>query len=182
MADVQQTSIYDYTAPQAEMLRLYELRTTGLVGRMYHQVAMRRYRWILSAVDTVSTLTASSAFVSLAFFKTEAGQRLLTVMILVVAILGIVRSSFRLGEAVERHSRLYTAWAEMFLDLDQLIASVRRAEHITDEIRVEIDLLSRRFSKVEGMDEDRPSRRVLLKLQSNAEASLPVQEQWLPSN
>jgi hypothetical protein len=68
----------------------------------------------LAVLDAISKVTASGAFVSLAFWKTAVGSLALSGLVLTVAVAGIVRSSFKFSERSDHHSRLMHAWTEIF--------------------------------------------------------------------
>ncbi len=173
-------SIYDYTDDQSEMLRLYELRTTALVGRDFHAQRASRFRLVVYCIDAISTVTASGSFVALAFWKTAAGAQALEWMIFCVAVLAIVRSAFRFSDLADQHGRLGYLWKEVFMELDRVAFMARRAGRITDRIREEIDSVTTRFQRVECLDEMRGGDNEMAVIQGKAEMALPVDRQWMP--
>ena len=173
-------SVYEYSSDQAALLRVYEFRTAAAVGREFHSRITGRLHKQIATLDAISTFMASGAFVSLAFWKTAIGSTVLAGLVLVVALASILRSSFRLSERADRHSQLMHAWTEMFLDLDQLLATARRAGSITEQVRAEIDLLCRRFQRVESMDEVRGNPNELAEIQKKVEGQLRPALGWLP--
>ncbi len=111
-------SVYDFTSDQLDIRKIYELRTTALVGRDYHASRLVFLRRVSYGLDAVSTIAASSAFVGLAFWKNVIGSQALSLLVLAVALAGILRAVFRLSELVDQHAKLSSAWKEMFLDFD----------------------------------------------------------------
>jgi hypothetical protein len=173
-------TVYDYTPDQADLLRVYEFRTAAAVGREFHSRKAGELHRQLATLDAISTLTSSGAFVSLAFWKSAVGSTVLAVLVFIVALAGILRSSFRLSERADQHSRLMYAWTEMFLDLDQLLATARRSGAITEQVRIEMDFLCHRFQRVESMDNIRGAPKELKEIQASVESQLRPESQWLP--
>ena len=114
-------SVYDYTPDQAVLVRAYELRTVAAISREAHGRRAKALRTRLAVLDTLSTFTSSRAFVSLALWKTAVGSEVLLGLVFAVALMGIIRSSFRLSESAEQYSRLMNSWAE--LSPTQLLAA-----------------------------------------------------------
>jgi hypothetical protein len=173
-------TVYDYTSDQSEMLRVYELRTAALVGRDFHMEKLSRVRTYLYWLDAISTVSASGAFVSLAFWSTVLGSEALRGLIFIVALATIIRSSFRLADLADQHSRLAYSWKEIFMDLDQVAHAAKRAGKITERVRAEIEFLTLRFQRVEAMDDVLADKKKLAALQEKAEGQLRPQLQWLP--
>jgi hypothetical protein len=180
MAEIQPT-VYDYTSDQHEMLRIYEFRTAALVGRDFHAGRLHWLRLGLHALDAVTTVCASGAFVSLAVWKTPAGSVLLEGLVFLVAAASIARSSFRLSDLADSHARLAYSWKEIFMDLDQVAHAAKCEGVITDRLRAEMDFLILRFQRVEAMDDMRADSKTQEKLQAKAEQQLAIERQWLPS-
>ncbi|MGA2741227.1 MAG: hypothetical protein ABSG65_27785 [Bryobacteraceae bacterium] len=175
-------TVYDFTSDQLEMRRIYELRTAALVGREFHTERLERIRMLLYWLEAISTVTASGAFVALAFWKTQIGSASLEWLVFVVAVATIARSSFRLSDLADQHARLAYSWKEIFMDLDHAAITARRVGRLTEKMRAELDFLTLRFQRVEAMDDIRGNPKKLAALQVKAENQLQPEKQWLPAS
>jgi hypothetical protein len=172
--------VYDYTPTQAEMVRFYGLYRCSLMNRTYHSRKVKRARTWSSLAETIAALAASSAVGSLAIWKTSVGGLFLTGLLLTSAIASVARSAFRLSENLDRYSRLAYAWSEMSLDMERVIAAVRRQGTMTDVLRSQVDYLSQRFQRIE-MSDNTEDRDAMLRIQDEVDISVPPDRLWLPS-
>lgn len=174
-------SPYEYTPSQAEMVRLYDLYRSALLSKKYHAHRLNRARLFASVTETVAALASSSAIASLAIWRSEVGNLAFAVLLVLAAAASVIRSSFGLSGLLDRHSRMAYAWNELALDMDKLIAAIRR-ENGLGEIRHQqaIDLADR-FQHVEMQEEPGPKRLLLIKLQKEVDESVPSERLWLPA-
>jgi hypothetical protein len=72
------------------------------------------------------------------------------------------------------------AWSEMSLDMERVIAAVRRQGTMTDVLRSQVDYLSQRFQRIE-MSDNTEDRDAMLRIQDEVDISVPPDSLWLPS-
>jgi hypothetical protein len=68
----------------------------------------------------------------------------------------------------------------MSLDMERVIAAVRRQGTMTDVLRSQVDYLSQRFQRIE-MSDNTEDRDAMLRIQDEVDISVPPDSLWLPS-
>jgi hypothetical protein len=68
----------------------------------------------------------------------------------------------------------------MSLDMERVIAAVRRQGTMTDVLRSQVDYLSQRFQRIE-MSDNTEDRDAMLRIQDEVDISVPPDRLWLPS-
>jgi hypothetical protein len=182
MFHMAETSIYDYTPIQAEVIRFYDLYRCSLMNKKYHAKKLKRAKFVSSLVETTAALSASSAIASLAIWKTWAGGAVFTVLLSVSAVASVIRSAFRLSENLDRHSRLAYAWNELALDMERATGAIRREGAMSELLRNRIDNLSERFQRIEMTDDIEGKSDLILRIQEEVDRAVPPDSLWLPSD
>lgn len=174
-------SVYDYSPAQAAMSRLYDLRLDALTSRRYHGVKLNLVSQRIAWAEILAALSSSAAVASLAAMGWGPGAWLYGVLALLAACASVYRTAFRLTEQADRYARLATAWSEVFLDIDRLLAIIRREEKLSDIRLAQIDDIEGRFQRIEMMDDSAPDPELHKRCHEEAMKSLPAERNWLVS-
>lgn len=177
---VGEATVYDYTAEQREVLELYRMRDTALVGRKYHGQKVGPLLIFSRAVDSVAAIAGSTGIAGL-LGSFQSGNHLFQFLLGISALASVFRAAFRANDAIERHSNLATLWGELFLDMDNVAIGIACDEKLTDARRQQIKDLSERFRRIETHDEPYPNPAVLSRIETEVQRAMRTEKAFLPA-
>jgi hypothetical protein len=165
----------------AKATLVYDLHRTALLNQKYYGQRLARYkRWNLVFEITLA-LSGSGFLASLALFQGAAESRLWQGLVAVAAILVILKPLLGLAGNIDKYSRLFTVYSELFYELGYISSEIKIAQAYTGEV----DRLHRRararFDSMAREDDPQPSRKFLRRLQQEVNAQLPADRMWVPS-
>lgn len=174
-------SAYDYNTEQSSLVNFYNYLRSALLGHRYnaHKLAIVQTR--ISWVDWIAALTSSGAIISLTLWSTNLGSIVFKALLTLSAVAAITRTVFGWSRELELRSRLSYAWNDLYLDMEAVVTGIRAHEHISEEDRAKMDLLSERFRKLNSLDPGKTDAALMLKLQDQIEQSIPAEGLWLPA-
>lgn len=173
-------SVYSLTPTQAGLNQFYDLHLAALTSRKYHGAKFGRLRLLNAWLEGLTALTSSTAVASLVFWGFAGGIYFYGALTAVAAIAAVWRTSSRMSERLDRHSRLSTAWSEIFLDMDRMLGAIRQDGGLNDTRRLQVEDLIIRFHRTELLDDPQPDSRLHERMHGEALQALPVERRWLP--
>jgi hypothetical protein len=173
-------SVYDYSPLQAEVVRFYDLYRSTLANKKFHARKLHSVKRWTTWIELLTAITSSAAIASLVIWKTPIGNVVFMALLVISAVGSLARSTLKMSDSIDRHSRLAYAWNELSLDMEKLIAGIRSPGTLTDVLRARMVDLCDRFQRVE-MSDDIEYSEVYKTLQNEVNIAVPAESMWLPS-
>lgn len=175
-----QSTPYDYTREQAEIVQIYDLHRTAMInvryyGRRASVLATQHRRFeIIAAVAASTTLGG--------LLSASAASHWMWIVISGLAALAAAISPvLKLGERVAEMEKLHFAYTQVFYSVDQLVNDIRANDGLDDGLRHAARVLFQQYSSLGPQDEIDPNPALLAEAQSAVEKQFPAEGYWLPA-
>jgi hypothetical protein len=115
-------------------------------------------------------------------WRTSYGQPVWAVFSGLAAVLAIIKPILKIPEEVERYSKLFTGYAGLTLDYQEIVDGIKERGGIPPEMNENIVKASRRIKELALQDDPQPSKELLRKCQQSIKEVVPVFNDWLPTS
>ena len=176
----EKTSVYSYSAEQAQVIRIYDLYRNCLVKSKYYGHRLKVFRGWNTTMDIFIALAASSAFTGHAIMKTPAGLNIVSSLLLVSAVIAVMRPIIRIGESIALYSKLYYAYTELFYRTESLKDDIRRDDALTKIHQQKASEISERYRDLELQADPAEDMKKMGKYQDEVDKTIPADGLWLP--
>ena len=180
MGDV---SVHEYTASQAEVLRLYDRYRDCLLSKKYYARKLRTRKRLTLGLDLLAAAAASAA---LALIGASAAGHPQTGWIIAFGVVAaastLLRPLLRIQDAVDHYAAMHFGYTELAHTIDNLVADIRRSDGLNDTYhRPMIEELSDRYRTLLLKDDPTADRRLLVKFQAEVLDEVKTESLWLPA-
>lgn len=177
---VEVISPYEYTPEQADVLRLHELYRRCLLNQKYFSWKLGRYKFWDQIANVVTALSTSSSVAGLTIWKTGHGIAAFTILGSIGALIQVIRPFFKPSENIERCSTLHYGFTELFYQIENLLAEIRRNNGVAEQHRRTADEITERFKNLAMQEGTEDNRRKISELQDEVDQAIPGKSLWLP--
>jgi hypothetical protein len=175
------TSTAAYTPEQAEVLRLHKLYRDCLLSQKYYAERLSTRKFWAFAMDLTMAIATSTALAGMAVMKTTIGANLFSLILSLSVIVSVIRPLLKLSESIDRYSKLHYAYAELALQIDSLVADMRRKNNFREEHSKMAADIWERYRNLTLQDDAAPNRKTLKKFQAEVNEAHPSTTLWLPN-
>jgi hypothetical protein len=99
---------------------------------------------------------------------------------LIVTLIAIVRPFLRLGEKIDRVSKIFNGYRQLAFDIDLLVGSIRRQQAFTDDFKRNAVELILRYNSLSLQEDEDPNRKNLSKFEEEVRREVPDEDLWRP--
>lgn len=156
-----------------------DYRTVALNQRYYacHLAMVRRINLASEVIIAAGTSAAVGAWASDAdltvwWWRLVAG---------IAVVLAVVKPFMNLSGIVERYSKLWTGYTDLYLVITEQIRAIRRVETVPAGVEREIDVAKDRLHRLSLEDDARPSKWLVRRCVREVNQEIPPASLWLPA-
>jgi hypothetical protein len=175
------TNIYSYTPEQAQLIKLYDTYRTCLMKAKYYGHKLKSFRRLNVWMDIITALAASSALTGQAIMKTPIGLNFASVLLVASAVIAILKPIFKIGEAIDRYSKLFNGYNNLFYRIEGLTDDIRRSNTFTVEYGQKAVDIFDNFRELQQQGDSEENRKRMLKYQDEVDRAIPFDRLWLPA-
>ncbi len=175
------TAPHDRGAFIRDLSSLYDLYRTTAQNERYYAAKLKTFRAWGLYLDIAPAVLAPSCLGSWAFFKEGPGAYVWTVIAALAGILSVVKPFLQLSKGIERYSKLYKAYSDLYFDLKRMVEDVKYTRSFSGEMKRTLNSSRDRHKALSGDD---PCRDKKLENRCFDEvcAQIPVENLWTPPN
>ncbi|HYH86136.1 MAG TPA: hypothetical protein VEX60_11830 [Pyrinomonadaceae bacterium] len=138
---------------------------------------MRRINFCYEIFLAVGSSTTVSAW---SLWNISGGANFWTITAGVVATAAIIKPFLPLASDIERFSKLYTGYADLFYDLKILVDEINMSRGITAEHLDRFNAAEKRYKDLAIQDDLKPRRRLLKNCEGEVQLAFPNSYFWNP--
>jgi hypothetical protein len=163
------------------LLELYDLYRDSMLNQKYYGIRLHQITRLNLFVEISIAVTAtSSGIAGWKLWEQDAYREIWAVIAGATTILAVMRPILSLSKIAERYERLFAGYQRLFLSLKALAAKVQDQQTMTlDDLR-ELRELRAQIAELTEKDDPRPSPRLLSRLRSEVNETIPPHSLWLP--
>jgi hypothetical protein len=174
------SSVYSYTAEQAQVVRLYDLYRNCLTKSKYYGHKLIFFKRLALTMDILIALAASSAFTGQAIMKTSIGLNVASFLLLISAVIAVIRPILKIGESIDLYSKLYYAYTELFYRIESLNDDIRRENALTKVHQKKASDIFDRYRDLELQNDPAENVKKMGEFQDAVDRAVPASTLWLP--
>ena len=178
---VELISASEYTAKQAEVLRLNDLLRRCMLDQRYYALQLARYKRWDRVASIFTALATSSAVAGLTIVKQGNGAIVLSALGAIASLILVVKPFFKPTENIERYSKLHYGFTELFLSVENLLAAIRNADGMMDGHRAQAVTIYEQHKGLALQEDASINWRRVGKLIGEVDQAIPGEKLWLPS-
>jgi hypothetical protein len=179
MTETPVNNIYEYTAQQAEVVRLHDRFRRCLMDQKYYAYRLSTYqRWdmgtnLIAGIAMLFSLATrdSTGRVSVASYALGA----------IAALLFIGKPIFKVSDQIERYTILCCGFSECFHRIESLIADIRNADEVSADHHLRAAELFHRCAHLAIREDVSVNHKRLKRFKEEVEQAIPKETLWLPS-
>lgn len=169
-----------------QLAEIYTLMCRAAMNKEYYGAKLARVQLISTWMDiTIAIGAAGSGLSALTIWNTEYGKPIWTalwaVLSLIAAVLGLAKPIVQLNKGIERFSRLFAGYSDIYTSLLVLSSRIKRKGTITDEMSSTFDAAEVRFMELSKEDDPTPDRKLLNRCEQMIRSRHPAENAWYPS-
>lgn len=158
-----------------------KLRTARLNSKYYGRRKKRFERLNLSMELVLAVTAPSSAIVGLAFWNTQYGRIIWSIMGIVAAVVSIMKPLLKLTNRIRQYESVLSGYILLEYDLNEIRTRIGLTCAFDDKLQKEFMMALKRERKlVEKSIETRPNRKVKLICEKEVKKELPPHSFYIP--
>lgn len=174
---------------RAQARVIYDHYRTVCMSRHYYAsrlILFKRYNLTYEVALAVSTSGAFVAWYSSSplsawyFWQTPAGNVVRTSIAGLVVLLAILKPFLPFSEKIEKYSKLFIGYSDLYYDLKEIVDSMKTKESITKKVSDALSKAQKRYKDLALQDDPKPSKRLLRKCQNEVNRRFPASDFWYP--
>jgi hypothetical protein len=176
------SSEHEPTSLTDRLRYIYDSYRTALLNRKYygHRLFIhQRYNMFMEIAIAVGA-TGSAGVASLAIWGTLTGQYAWLVISGLATVLGVVKPVLQISAKIENYSKLCVGYGGIYLDFKAIVEDINVSRSIPPSIHQQYADIRKKTNDLRGLDDPRPSRRTIKKLQTEVNVDIPPESLWYP--
>jgi len=163
------------------LLQLYRTYRTALLNRKYYACRLTLYRRWNLGLEIALAVGTSGTIGAWAVWKNGTGQYLWTFIAGAAAILALLKPILALPKQIERYTRLFSGYSDLFYDLEQLSNDARISRSLSKEMIKSYGRSLDRYRKLAGEDDAQPDQYLRRKCYEDVLKEIPASGLWVPA-
>lgn len=162
---------------------VYDAYRTASMNQKYYRYMiskMQRRNLIFEVVVAIGTMGAGVS--GWALWKTEIGTALWAIIAAVAALLAIAKPIVNYSRKIERFSKLYAGYTDIFHRAKELKESIEYEQELAPKHLVSYKELPGLFRELGVTEEDPPKKKLLRKCQDEVNREMPAKSFWMPQS
>lgn len=163
------------------LLQLYKTYRTALLNRKYYASRLTTFRKWNMALEIALAVGTSGTIGAWAVWSRGDGRYAWTIIAGLAAILAILKPILALPKQIERYTKLFAGYSDLYYDLEQMADEVRVSEGLRAETGKSYQRALDRFRKLSTDDDAKPDETLRWKCYRQVLTEIPAAALWLPS-
>jgi hypothetical protein len=170
-----------HSASRGFLKQLYVDYRYALFNYKYYAIRLDDYKKLHMVLEIILLVGTSGAMGAWAIWKTSVGQYAWGMLVAMGVFLGIVKPYLQLPKHIERCSKLWVGYSDLYFDLGRLVLEIQVRQAIAPGI-VEAHLaMSERFKRL-ALDQDlRPKKKLQRMCFQEVRKEIPEESLWVPA-
>lgn len=164
----------------ARLRWLYDDYRKALLNRKYYGYRLDFYLKVNSASDYIVMFGTSGTIAGASYWKTRFGTICWSLLGTIVAVLTIVRKAGNLSKKIEKYSKLYSEYNNLFYDLQSIVKEVHALRGVSSEMAARLGNATKRIRDLAADDDPKPSERLRRRCFEEVNREIPVRTLWYP--
>jgi hypothetical protein len=153
-----------------------------LLNRKYYACRLTTYRRWNLAFEIALAVGTSGTIGAWAIWKNGDGQYVWTFIAGAAAILALLKPILTLPKQIERYTRLFSGYSDLFYDLEQLSSEARITKSLSKEMIKSYGRSLDRYRKLAGDDDAQPDEPLRRKCYEEVLKEIPTAGLWVPAH
>ena len=169
-------------AQATETLRqIYNLYRTALLNKLYYAAQLSKYRAANKYLEIIVAVgTSSTSIGAWAVWNTHNGRYWWAALAGVATLVSVVKPFFALPAEIERHTKLYAGFTELYYDLNKVVEKIRREKNVNQEMRTILENSGERLKTLATSDDPKPNEKLRRACTERVNLQIPVKDLWIP--
>ncbi len=160
---------------------IYDSYRTALLNREYYAIRLKQYQtWNFWLEVIVAAGATGGGIASFAIWKSAPGQYAWLTLSGVATVLGVMKPFLKFGEKIERYSKLFAGHGGAYWQLKSAVENIEVQRTIPSKILDQYEVIKKKMEDLDALDDPRPNRELLLKLQDEVNRTIPPKDLWIP--
>lgn len=167
---------------RTHLKRIYDDYRDVLMSRDYYAcrlVLFKRWNLVYEVLLAVGT---SGAVAGWYLWQRPAGRTSWAVFAGLVAIMSVLKPILQVPKAIERYSKLHTAYCDLAYDFRELVDDIQSYGGITQAMTDSLAKAKRRYRDLTPQDDPKPASKLLRKCQAGVRKKVPSFDEWCPKD
>jgi len=165
---------------RARLIEVYNLYRTALLNRKYyaHKLALWK-RWN-SALEVALAIGTSGTIGAWAIWRKGAGEDVWTIFAASAALLGVIKPVIQLPKGIERYSKLYVGYSDLFYDFQAVVSDIQTTHSFSQEMGNKVANARERIKKLSLDDDPTPNKTLVKQFYGEVNTEIPSDRLWMP--
>jgi hypothetical protein len=169
------------SAQRALLEQIYDDYRTALLNRKFYAIRLDDYKKLYVALEILLLVGTSGAMGAWAIWKTSVGQHAWGMVVALGVLLGIVKPYLQIPKHIERCSKLWAGYSNLYFDLERLVLEIQVQKAVPLGIVEARTAIFERFKKL-ALDQDlKPNKKLQRMCYQEVREEIPVESLWVPS-
>ena len=162
---------------KAKLHILYQEYRVAYFNALFYGERLHRTRLKNRIAEVVIAITTPGFIGSFFLFESWIGP---SVVGGIASVIAVIKSSSSMSEDLERHTKLYISYNEIYSELEILVLKVKSEQGFTDEIRIRMDSQLKKMKSLAPLDDTRVKECDELKFYNLVNEKIPADTLWMP--
>lgn len=163
------------------LLQLYRTYRTASLNRKYYACRLITYRRWNLALEIALALGTSGTIGAWAIWTVGYGKYAWAAIAGLAAILALLKPILALPKQIERYTKLFAGYSDLFYDLEQISDDVRISGLLSKETSKSYGRALDRFRKLSTDDDAKPNEKLRRRCYDEVLREIPASTLWLPA-
>jgi hypothetical protein len=159
---------------------LYDQFRTVYLNRKYYGYRLQRIQSLDKGLEISIAIGTSSAIAGWSLWNLKVGSTIWTIYGGLIALLAIIKPFLQLSKQIERYTKLFIGYGDMYFDLELLVNEVGRTRQYSREMDISYRKTIERLKQFSADDDPQPARRLITKFMKEVNNEKPASGFWWP--
>lgn len=165
----------------AQLSAIYDLQCRSALNREYYGILLTRTQRKNTILEILIALgTAGSGISGLALFEYQVGKLAWASITAAATILAVIKPVVQYSKKIERLSRLFSGYAEIYVSLSIAVSKIKISCELTPEVSGIFEAASERYVELSREDDPMPNRKLLKRCEYTVRQQHPPERAWYP--
>lgn len=163
------------------LLQLYRTYRTALLNRKYYASRLTSYRrWNLT-LEIALAIGTSGTIGAWAVWKDGNGKYVWTYVAGLAALLAVLKPLLALPKQIERYTKLFAGYSDLFYDLEQFSNEARINKTFNRDMLKSYNRALDRYRKLSTDDDPTPDEKLRRRCYEEVLNEIPASSLWIPA-
>jgi hypothetical protein len=174
--------VEDVESRKTQLRYIYNSYRTALLNRKYygHRLTLfQKYNTVAEIFIAIGA-AGSGGVAGLAIWGSITGQYAWLFISGIATVLGVVKPVLQFGRHIENYTKLYAGHSNVYLDLKSVVEDIEVSRSLPPKLADKYESIRKRIVELGGLDDPKPDKKLILKLQGQVNEEIPAESLWVP--